>query len=89
MYYILPTNLLHFLLHTTLRCLGVSNPPAQQGIMSRAFEQIFENIQTTDVTYYIVRTSYLEIYNEEIRDLLHKHNKNKLEIKEHPEKGKQ
>ncbi|XP_057297981.1 kinesin-like protein KIF17 [Hydractinia symbiolongicarpus] len=71
----------------TFSMQGVSNPPAQQGIMSRAFEQIFENIQTTDVTYYIVRTSYLEIYNEEIRDLLHKHNKNKLEIKEHPEKG--
>ena len=34
------------------------------------------------------KNSYLEIYNEEIRDLLHKHNRHKLVVKEHPEKGK-
>lgn len=55
--------------------------------MSRTFEQIFEYIQTTDVTYCVVRASYLEIYNEEIRDLLHKNNRHKLVVKEHPEKG--
>ena len=55
--------------------------------MSRTFEQIFEYIQTTDVDYYAVKCSYLEIYNEEIRDLLHKQNGRKLDVKEHPEKG--
>ena len=55
--------------------------------MPRAFQQIFECIQATDVSYYVVRTSYLEIYNEEIRDLLQKQNNHKLEVKEHPEKG--
>lgn len=56
--------------------------------MSRTFEQIFEYIHTTDVNYCVIRTSYLEIYNEEIRDLLNKHNRHKLVVKEHPEKGK-
>ena len=55
--------------------------------MSRTFQQIFEYIQTTDVNYCVVRASYLEIYNEEIKDLLNKHNPNKLVVKEHPEKG--
>ena len=31
--------------------------------------------------------SYLEIYNEEIRDLLGVDSKKKIELKEHPEKG--
>jgi len=66
---------------------GFNQPPSQQGIMSRTFEQIFEYIQTTDVDYYAVKCSYLEIYNEEIRDLLHKQNGKKLDVKEHPEKG--
>ncbi len=34
-----------------------------------------------------VRASYLEIYNEEIRDLLGKDPKNKCELKEHVENG--
>jgi hypothetical protein len=34
-----------------------------------------------------VRASYLEIYNENIRDLLSKNTENKLELKEHPETG--
>ena len=35
----------------------------------------------------MVRASYLEIYNEEIRDLLSKNPKNKLELKENPDSG--
>jgi len=34
-----------------------------------------------------VRCSYLEIYNEEIRDLLGKENEKKLDLKEDPNKG--
>ena len=34
-----------------------------------------------------MRSSYIEIYNEEIRDLLSKNPQNKLELKENPEKG--
>ncbi len=36
---------------------------------------------------YLVRASYLEIYNEDIRDLLSKNPTNKLELKESPDKG--
>jgi len=35
----------------------------------------------------LIRCSYLEIYNEEVRDLLSKTVDKKLELKENPEKG--
>ena len=34
-----------------------------------------------------MRASYLEIYNEDVRDLLSKQTTNKLELKETPESG--
>ncbi|XP_062889589.1 kinesin-like protein KIF17 [Mobula hypostoma] len=66
---------------------GISSPTSQRGVIPRAFEHIFESIQCTENTKFLVRASYLEIYNEEIRDLLGKDTKQKLELKEHPEKG--
>ena len=36
---------------------------------------------------FLVRASFLEIYNEEVRDLLSKNPKNKLELKERKEQG--
>ena len=36
---------------------------------------------------YLVRASYLEIYNEDIRDLLSKNPTSKLEMKENQDKG--
>ena len=50
---------------------GVNDPPEQRGIIPRAFEHIFEAIDVDEgETTYLVQASYLEIYNEEIRDLL-------------------
>ncbi|XP_061742175.1 kinesin-like protein KIF17 isoform X2 [Nerophis ophidion] len=66
---------------------GVSEPSAQRGIIPRAFEHIFESIQCAENTKFLVRASYLEIYNEEIRDLLGNDTKQRLELKEHPERG--
>ncbi|KAM4703214.1 kinesin-like protein KIF17 [Rhinophrynus dorsalis] len=66
---------------------GIPEPPAQRGIIPRAFEHIFESIQCAENTKFLVRASYLEIYNEEIRDLLGEDTKQKLELKEHPERG--
>ncbi|KAI1890554.1 hypothetical protein AGOR_G00154880 [Albula goreensis] len=66
---------------------GVAEPAAQRGIIPRAFEHIFESIQCAENTKFLVRASYLEIYNEEIRDLLGNEAKHKLELKEHPERG--
>lgn len=56
-------------------------------LLNRAFDHIFETIQVSEGSKYLVHASYLEIYNEEIRDLLGKDAKAKLELKEHPEKG--
>ncbi|KAI9545886.1 hypothetical protein NQZ68_033369 [Dissostichus eleginoides] len=36
---------------------------------------------------YLVRSSYMEIYQEEVRDLLCKDNNKKLELKENPDSG--
>lgn len=66
---------------------GVSEPAAQRGIIPRAFEHVFESIQCAENTKFLVRASYLEIYNEEIRDLLGSDTKQRLELKEHPERG--
>eukprot|EP01116_Phalansterium_solitarium_P010836 TRINITY_DN261_c0_g1_i1.p1 TRINITY_DN261_c0_g1~~TRINITY_DN261_c0_g1_i1.p1 ORF type:complete len:553 (-),score=217.19 TRINITY_DN261_c0_g1_i1:363-2021(-) len=68
---------------------GVVGDPNMKGIIPRVFEQVFDAIHTnTDPNMsYLVRISYLEIYNEEIRDLLADDYKTRLEIKEDPEKG--
>lgn len=66
---------------------GVQEPDSQRGIIPRAFEHIFEAISLTDDYKYLVLASYLEIYNEEIRDLLGTNVKRKLELKENPEIG--
>ncbi|XP_070758134.1 kinesin-like protein KIF17 isoform X2 [Enoplosus armatus] len=66
---------------------GVSEPAVQKGVIPRAFEHIFESIQCAENTKFLVRASYLEIYNEDIRDLLGNDTKQRLELKEHPERG--
>ncbi|XP_016524465.1 kinesin-like protein KIF17 isoform X1 [Poecilia formosa] len=66
---------------------GVSEPATQKGVIPRAFEHIFESIQCAENTKFLVRASYLEIYNEEVRDLLGSNTKQKHELKEHPECG--
>lgn len=50
--------------------------------MSRSFETVFKSIECDPKCQYLVRASYLEIYNEEIRDLLSKNGQNKLDLKE-------
>ena len=44
-------------------------------------------INTTKDQMFLIRVSYIEIYNEEIRDLLSNDVKLKRDIKESPEKG--
>uniref|UniRef100_A0A915PGM1 Kinesin-like protein n=1 Tax=Setaria digitata TaxID=48799 RepID=A0A915PGM1_9BILA len=66
---------------------GDDNISAQKGIISRAFEHIFEATATTDNAKFLVHVSYLEIYNEEVHDLLSTNHTKKLEIKEHSERG--
>ena len=66
---------------------GVPEPPQYRGITPRAIEHIFRHIEGTPNKQFLVRASYLEIYNEEICDLLSKNYKKKLELRENPDYG--
>ncbi|XP_005106603.1 kinesin-like protein KIF17 isoform X2 [Aplysia californica] len=66
---------------------GITNPATQRGIIPRAFAHIFETTSIKEGIKFLIHASYLEIYNEEIRDLLGKDARAKLDLKEHPEKG--
>src|SRR4051812_15035073 len=78
-----------------------SNDVELRGIIPTTFTQIFttvakenENDRDDDndseknaARQYLVRASYIEIYNEEARDLLSDNPKQKLDIKEDTDKG--
>jgi kinesin family protein 3/17 len=62
--------------------------PEMQGIVPNSFDHIFETVNSSsDTKQWMVRASFLEIYNEEVRDLLSKDSKASLELKEHKESG--
>jgi hypothetical protein len=73
--------------------MGVPADPEMRGIIPNCFSHIFGCIDDVEAgKRFLVRCSYLEIYNEEVYDLLIDHKKNqgppvKLEIKENPDKG--
>lgn len=71
----------------TFTMVGPETNPELFGVIPRTFEHIFKNINSTGSKKFLVRASYLEIYNEEIRDLLSKTPKAKLELKDHPDGG--
>jgi kinesin family member 3B len=66
---------------------GRPDPSHLRGIIPNSFEHIFGHVATSTDQQFLVRASYLEIYNEEIRDLLSKNPKNSLEIKENVDSG--
>ena len=67
---------------------GVEDDPVLKGIMPRSFEDVFQRIEEdSEQTQFLIRASYLEIYNEEIRDLLSKNPKNKLDLHEKTDSG--
>ena len=66
---------------------GIADHPEHRGITPRAFEHIFQEVAVQETAKFLVRASYLEIYNENVRDLLGKDSTAALELKEHPEKG--
>lgn len=66
---------------------GVREPASQRGIIPRAFEHVFEAVAVDDKHRFLVIASYLEIYNEEIRDLLGSDPRRGLELKESADRG--
>ena len=63
------------------------------GIIPRAFIHIFNSIKEAGSTNYMVRVSFLEIYNEQVRDLLAQQNAasnavpQALQLRETPDKA--
>ncbi|XP_034445497.1 kinesin-like protein KIF3A [Hippoglossus hippoglossus] len=67
---------------------GVRAVPELRGIIPNSFAHIFGHIAKAEGdTRFLVSVSYLEIYNEKVRDLLGKDQMQRLEVKERPEVG--
>jgi kinesin family protein 3/17 len=69
--------------------IGKKGDKNTRGIIPNAFDHIFgyfDDAQNNQKKF-LIRCSYLEIYNESIRDLLSKKVDTKLDLKEHPDKG--
>ncbi|KAM3179400.1 hypothetical protein ACTXT7_000704 [Hymenolepis weldensis] len=67
---------------------GDRSVPDLRGVIPNSFAHIFGNIAKADwKSAFLVRVSYLEVYDEEIRDLLAKDKKSKLEFRERPDRG--
>ena len=67
---------------------GDRNVPELKGIIPNSFAHIFGHIaKSGDDKNFLVRVSYLEIYNEEVQDLLGKDQQARLEVKERPDVG--
>jgi len=67
---------------------GENEPSSLRGIIPNSFEHIFDHIALNgEKDKYLVRASYFEIYNEEIRDLLSEKPQKSLELKESVDSG--
>ncbi|CAH8572291.1 unnamed protein product [Dicrocoelium dendriticum] len=71
----------------TFTIQGIEDNPELRGLMPNSFAHIFHHISRSKDAQYLVRASYLEIYKEEIRDLLHRDQAKRLEIREKPDGG--
>jgi hypothetical protein len=61
---------------------GKSDSSATRGIIPNAFQHIFDAVNTASrELQYLVRASYVQIYNEEVHDLLSKDPKLPRELK--------
>ncbi|XP_063220421.1 kinesin-like protein KIF3B isoform X2 [Bacillus rossius redtenbacheri] len=66
---------------------GSKSDSSQKGVIPKSFEQIFNYISRSSNMQYLVHASYLEIYQEEIRDLLNPDHAQHLELREKPDVG--
>jgi hypothetical protein len=60
--------------------------PDDRGLIPRACEDLFRYIDTSTQAHasYSVEVSYMEIYNEKVRDLLNPRTRGGLKVREHP-----
>ncbi|KAL3110167.1 hypothetical protein niasHT_015770 [Heterodera trifolii] len=67
---------------------GTRGEPTQRGVIPNAIQHIFQHIAHSPPNQqFLVRASFLEIYQEEIRDLLNRSANKRLELKERPDIG--
>ncbi|XP_042197725.1 kinesin-like protein KIF3B isoform X2 [Callorhinchus milii] len=66
---------------------GLRGDAERRGVIPNSFDHIFTHISRSQNQQYLVRASYLEIYQEEIKDLLSKDQTKRLELKERPDTG--
>lgn len=67
---------------------GVADNADLKGIMPRCFEYVFGAISKCAKNQeFLIRVSFLEIYNNEVYDLLNKDERRKMELKENKDKG--
>ncbi|XP_075261714.1 kinesin-II 95 kDa subunit-like [Convolutriloba macropyga] len=66
---------------------GVRSNAELRGVIPNSFDHIFNHIARSTNTQFLVRASYLEIYQEEIRDLLSKDQSKRLELRERADTG--
>ena len=68
----------------TYTMLGTAESP---GIIPRVVEQLLECVTSDKNSMYQIKLSFIEVYNENIRDLLDPENKIALDLREDPERG--
>jgi hypothetical protein len=67
---------------------GVLGDPHLYGIIPRAFSDVFAHVEAAEAdTKYLLRASFLEIYQDDVLDLLGKDPSAKLELKMTPDGG--
>uniref|UniRef100_A0A915EW59 Kinesin-like protein n=1 Tax=Echinococcus canadensis TaxID=519352 RepID=A0A915EW59_9CEST len=71
----------------TFTIQGDKDDPDLRGLMPNSFHHIFNYVNGSKSTQFLVWASYLEIYKEEIRDLLRKDSTKRLKVKETPDRG--
>jgi kinesin family protein 3/17 len=72
----------------TYTMAGNYTKPDMKGIIPNTFSHIFSQIsRASGETSFVVTVTYLEIYNEEVRDLLSTDPNKKLAIRERPDVG--
>ncbi|XP_028167735.1 kinesin-like protein KIF3A isoform X3 [Ostrinia furnacalis] len=72
----------------TYTMAGSNSAPELRGIIPNSFAHIFSHIaRANDDEKFLVCVTYLEIYNEEVRDLLGNNPHQSLEVKERPDIG--